>query len=145
MNYLEHLKHSFFAKGCAPTFSVHLYTINVIRRLFWHFLKNDKKVFLFIFADLIDAMPNKYKKFKQRVRIWQKKYLRYLIKKDWKKINDLYFINTYEWELYLEHHPDRKTYFDKIKKMRDRLLDIELEKERIDYDYLSKYMEKYVQ
>ena len=28
--------------------------------------------------------------------------------------------------------------------MRDRLLDIELEKERIDYDYLSKYMEKYV-
>ena len=71
--------------------------------------------------------------------------MRYLIKKDWKKINDLYFINTYEWDLYLEHNPDRKIYFDKIKKMRERLVDIEIEKERIDYDYLSKYMEKYFQ
>lgn len=62
MNYLESLKRSFFAKGCAPTFSVHLYTLNVMRRLFWNYIKKDKKVLLFMFADITDCLPNKFKK-----------------------------------------------------------------------------------
>lgn len=145
MTYIDHIKNSVFATGCAPTLKVHLYTMNIIRKVLWKFLKKEKKVFLFLFADLLETIiPNKWENLKKKVHWWTKRYLNYLIAKDWKKIDSMYFINAGEWEDYIKKHPDRKEYFDKRKTIDTKLAEIYLDQERIDFDYLSKYTQKYM-
>ena len=145
MTYIDHIKNSVFATGCAPTLKVHLYTMNIIRKVLWKFLKKEKKVFLFLFADLLETIiPNKWENLKKKVHWWATRYLNYLIAKDWKRIDSLYFINAGEWEDYLKKHPERKEYFDKRKTIDTKLAEIYLDQERIDFDYLSKYTQKYM-
>lgn len=115
-DYIQHIKNSFFATGCAPTFKVHLYAMNVIRKVLWKFLKKEKKVLIFVLEDIVQTIiPDKWENLKKRIHWWAKKYLNYLIAKDWKKIDDMYFINVEEWDDYLEKHPDRKEYFEKLR------------------------------
>lgn len=145
MTYLEHIKNSIFATGCAPTLKVHLYTMNIIRKVLWKFLKKEKKVFIFLFADLLETIvPDKLENLKKKIHWWAKKYLNYLIAKDWEKIDDLYFMNVEDWDDYLKKHPDIKKYFEKRKKLDTKLVDIHLDQERIDCDFLANYTKRYM-
>ena len=119
--------------------------MNIIRKVLWKFLKKEKKVFIFLFADLLETIiPNKWENLKKKVHWWATRYLNYLIAKDWTRIDSLYFINAGEWEDYLKKHPDRKEYFDKRKTLDTKLAEIYLDQERVDFDYLSKYTQKYM-
>ena len=144
MTYIDHIKNSVFATGCAPTFKVHLYAMNVIRKVLWKILKKEKRVFIFVLEDIVQTIiPDKWENLKKRIHWWTKKYLNYLIAKDWKKIDDMYFINGEEWEDYLKKHPDRKEYFEKRRKLDIKLVDIYLDQERVDAYFLCNYAQKY--
>ena len=144
-DYVQHIKNSIFATGCAPTFKVHLYTMNIMRKVLWKFLKKEKRVFIFMFEDLLQTMiPNRWENLKKKLHWLATKYLNYLIAKDWTKIDELYFQNALDWEDYLKKHPDRKEYFEKRKKLTTKLVDIYLDQERIDGDFMDKYTKKYM-
>jgi len=49
-----------------------------------------------------------------------------------------------KWEDYLKQHPDRKEYFEKRKKIYIKMLEIYLDQERVDYNFMEKYTRKYM-
>ena len=70
--------------------------------------------------------------------------MNYLISKDWTKIDYYYFIDDEKWYKYLKEHPERKKYFEKLTNINQKLVEIYLDQERIDSDFLSKYITKYL-
>ena len=145
MTYIDYIKNSFFSTGCAPTFKVHLYAIRLILKIIMKFALQEKKVFIFFFFFcLLKVIPNKWNNLKNKIIRWQDKYLNYLISKDWTKIDYYYFIDDEKWYKYLKEHPERKKYFEKLTNINQKLVEIYLDQERIDSDFLSKYITKYL-
>lgn len=145
MTYLDHIKNSVFATGCAPTLKVHLYAIRLIVKILFKFVLQEKKIFIFLAIDLLICfIPDKWNNLINKITLWRNKYLNYLISKDWTKYSQCYFLDDTEWENYLKKHPDRKEYFDKCRKLNRKMLEIYLDQERVDFDYLSKYTQKYM-
>lgn len=145
MTYIDHIKNSFFATGCAPTFKVHLYVIRLIVKILFKFALQEKKVFIFFAIDLLLCfIPNKWKNLQNKINLWRDKYLNYLINKDWTKIDEWYFLDDDKWNYYLKQHPDRKEYFENRRKMDFKLVEIYLDQERVDVCFMSNYIGKYM-
>ena len=145
MTYIEHIKNSIFATGCAPTLKVHLYAIRLIIKILMKFALQEKKIFLFFAMDLlICAIPNKWKNLQDKITWWRDKYLNYLISKDWTKYDQWYFLDDDKWKDYLKKHPDRKEYFDKLQKMNYKMVEIYLDQERVDSNFMEKYTKRYM-
>ena len=145
MTYIDHIKNSFFATGCAPTFKVHLYVIRLIVKILFKFALLEKKVFIFFAIELLLCfIPNKWKNLQNKINWWRDKYLNYLINKDWTKIDEWYFLDYAKWYDYLKQHPDRKEYFEKRKKIDIKMLEIYLDQERVDSCFIGNYIRKYM-
>lgn len=145
MTYLEHIKNSILATGCAPTLKVHLYAIRLIIKILLKFALQEKKIFIFFGMDLLICfIPNKLKNLENKITWWRDKYLNYLISKDWTKYDQWYFLDECEWDDYLKQHPDRKEYFEKRRKMDFKLLEIYLDQERVDSHFMEKYTKRYM-
>jgi hypothetical protein len=145
MTYLDHIKNSVLATGCAPTLKVHLYAIRLIIKILLKFALQDKKIFIFFGLDLLICfIPNKLKNLEEKITWWRDKYLNYLISKDWTKIDAWYFLDDDKWNDYLKEHPDRKEYFEKRRKMDFKLLEIYLDQERVDSHFMEKYTKRYM-
>lgn len=145
MTYTEHIKNSIFATGCAPTLKVHLYAIRLIAKIIWKFALLEKKIFIFFAMDLLlCVIPNKWKNLQEKINWWRDKYLNYLISKDWTKYDQWYFLDEDKWNDYLKKHPDRKEYFEKRRKMDFKMLEIYLDQERVDYNFMEKYTRRYM-
>ena len=145
MTYIDHLKNSILASGCAPTLKVHLYAIRLIVKILFKFAFQEKKIFIFFGLDLLICfIPNKLKNIEEKITWWRDKYLNYLISKDWTKYNQWYFLDECRWDYYLEQHPDRKEYFEKLKKMDFKLVEIYLDQERVDSHFMKKYTKRYM-
>lgn len=143
--YIQHIKNSVLATGCAPTLKVHLYAIRLIVKILLKFALLEKKVFIFFAIDLLLCfIPNKLKNLENKITWWRDKYLNYLINKDWTKIDSWYFLDEDKWYDYLKQHPDRKEYFEKRKKIDIKMLEIYLDQERVDYNFMEKYTRKYM-
>lgn len=114
MTYLDYIKNSVLATGCAPTLKVHLYAIRLIIKILLKFALKKKKIFIFFGMDLLICfVPNKWKNLENKITWWRDKYLNYLINKDWTKYDSWYFLDDDKWNDYLKQHPDRKEYFEK--------------------------------
>lgn len=145
MTYLDHIKNSVFATGCAPTLKVHLYAIRLIIKILFKFALQEKKIFIFFVMDLLICfIPNKLNNLENKITWWRNKYLNYLINKDWTKYDQWYFLDETKWAEYLEEHPDRKEYFEKRRKMDFKLLEIYLDQERVDSHFMEKYTKRYM-
>ena len=143
--YIQHIKNSVFATGCAPTLKVHLYAIRLIVKILLKFALQDKKIFIFFGLDLLICfIPNKLKNLENKITWWRYKYLNYLISKDWTKYDSWYFLDDDKWNDYLKEHPDRKEYFEKRRKMDSKLLEIYLDQERVDSNFMEKYTKRYM-
>jgi hypothetical protein len=143
--YIQHIKNSVFATGCAPTLKVHLYAIRLIVKILLKFALQEKKIFIFFGLDLLICfIPNKLKNLEEKITWWRDKYLNYLISKDWTKIDAWYFLDDDKWNDYLKEHPDRKEYFEKRRKMDFKLLEIYLDQERVDSHFMEKYTKRYM-
>lgn len=143
--YIQHIKNSVLATGCAPTLKVHLYVLRLILKIIMKFAIQEKKVFIFFAMDLLVCIiPNRWEKLQDKITWWRDKYLNYLISKDWTKYDQWYFLNEYKWDDYLKKHPDRKEYFDKRRKMDFKLVEIYLDQERVDSNFMEKYTKKYM-
>ena len=145
MTYLDHIKNSILATGCAPTLKVHLYAIRLIIKILFKFAIQEKKIFIFFGMDLLICfIPNKLKNLENKITWWRDKYLNYLISKDWTKYDQWYFLDEVKWDDYLKEHPDRKEYFEKRRKMDFKLLEIYLDQERVDSRFMEKYTKRYM-
>lgn len=145
MTYLDHIKNSVLATGCAPTLKVHLYAIRLIIKILFKFALQEKKIFIFFAIDLLLCfIPSKWNNLQNKITWWRDKYLNYLINKDWTKIDYCYFENDETWNKYLKEHPDRKEYFEKRRKMDFKLLEIYLDQERVDSHFMEKYTKRYM-
>ncbi len=145
MTYIDHIKNSVFATGCAPTLKVHLYAIRLIAKILLKFELLEKKIFIFFAADLLICLiPNKWDNLQSKITWWRDKYLNYLISKDWTKYDQWYFLDEDKWNDYLKKHPDRKEYFDKRRKMNYKMLEIYLDQERVDSNFMEKYTRRYM-
>lgn len=145
MTYIDHIKNSFFADGCAPTFKVHLYLICLIAKISWKYVIQEKKVFIYLAIDLLLlVIPDKLNNLKDKITLWKNKYLNYLINKDWRKVDFLYFNDDEKWNEYLKEHPERKEYFEKMHKYNSKLAEIFLDQERVDSNFVSNYIDKYM-
>jgi len=145
MTYIDHIKNSFFATGCAPTFKVHLYVIRLFVKLIRKYALQEKKVFIFLAGDFVERfIPNSWTKIKETYFWCRDKYLNYLINKDWTKIDDLYFKDYEKWKKYLKEHPERKEYFEKRTNIVQKLIEIYLDQERVDACFMSNYARKYM-
>ena len=145
MTYLDHIKNSILATGCAPTLKVHLYAIRLIVKILLKFAIQEKKIFIFFGMDLLICfIPCKLKNIENKVTWWRDKYLNYLISKDWTKYDQWYFLDECKWDDYLKQHPDRKEYFEKRRKMDFKLLEIYLDQERVDSHFMEKYTKRYM-
>lgn len=145
MTYLEHIKNSILATGCAPTLKVHLYAIRLIIKILFKFALQEKKIFIFFGMDLLICfIPNKLKNIENKITWLRDKYLNYLISKDWTKYDQWYFLDECKWDDYLNQHPDRKEYFEKRRKMDFKLLEIYLDQERVDSHFMEKYTKRYM-
>lgn len=124
MTYLDYIKNSVLATGCALTLKVHLYAIRLIVKILLKFAIQEKKIFIFFGMDLLICfIPNKLKNLEKKITWWRYKYLNYLISKYWTKYDQLYFLDEAQWYEYLEQHLDRKEYFEKRRKMDFKLLE----------------------
>ena len=145
MTYLDHIKNSILATGCAPTLKVHLYAIRLIIKILFKFALPEKKIFIFFGLDLLICfIPSKLKNIENKITWWRDKYLNYLISKDWTKYDQWYFLDECNWDDYLKQHPDRKEYFEKRRKMDFKLLEIYLDQERVDSHFMEKYTKRYM-
>lgn len=145
MTYLDYIKNSVLATGCAPTLKVHLYAIRLIIKIILKFALKRKKIFIFFGMDLLICfVPNKWKNLENKITWWRDKYLNYLINKDWIKYDAWYFLDDDKWNDYLKQHPDRKEYFKKTHKMDFKLLEIYLDQERVDFNFIEKYTKRYM-
>lgn len=145
MTYLDYINNSVLATGCAPTLKVHLYAIRLIIKILFKFALKKKKIFIFFGMDLfICFVPNKWKNLENKITWWRDKYLNYLINKDWTKYDSWYFLDDDKWNDYLKQHPDRKEYFEKTHKMDFKLLEIYLDQERVDFNFIEKYTKRYM-
>lgn len=145
MTYLDHIKNSILATGCAPTLKVHLYAIRLIVKILFKFALLEKKIFIFFAMDLLICfIPNKLKNLENKITWWRDKYLNYLISKDWTKYDQWYFLDECKWDEYLKNHPDRKEYFEKRRKMDFKLVEIYLDQERVDSNFMEKYTKRYM-
>lgn len=145
MTYLDHIKNSILATGCAPTLKVHLYAIRLIVKILFKFALQEKKIFIFFGLDLLICfIPGKLKNLENKITWWRDKYLNYLISKDWTKYDQWYFLDECKWDDYLKQHPDRKAYFEKRRKMDFKLLEIYLDQERVDSHFMEKYTKRYM-
>lgn len=145
MTYLDHIKNSILATGCALTLKVHLYAICLIIKILLKFALQEKKIFIFFGMDLLICfIPNKLKNLENKITWWRDKYLNYLINKDWTKYDSWYFLDDDKWNDYLKQHPDRKEYFEKTQKMDFKLLEIYLDQERVDCNFIEKYTKRYM-
>lgn len=145
MTYLEHLKNSVFATGCAPTLKVHLYAIHLIAKILWKYAIQEKKIFIFFVMDLLICfIPDRWNKLTDKISWLRNKYLNYLISKDWTKYDQWYFLDEDKWDDYLKKHPDRKEYFEKRRKMDFKMLEIYLDQERVDSHFMEKYTKRYM-
>lgn len=145
MTYLDHIKNSILATGCAPTLKVHLYAIRLIVKILFKFALQEKKIFIFFGMDLLICfIPNKLKSIEEKITWWRDKYLNYLISKDWTKYDQWYFLDECKWDEYLKNHPDRKEYFEKRRKMDFKLVEIYLDQERVDSHFMEKYTKRYM-
>lgn len=144
MTYIDHIKNSVFATGCAPTLKVHLYAIRLIVKILLKFAFKDKKELILLAGDTVDALLQAIWKPIKIYKFWRNKYLNYLINKDWTKIDYYYFEDEDIWYDYLKKHPDRKEYFEKRKKIDIKMLEIYLDQERVDYSFIDKYTRKYM-
>ena len=143
--YIQHIKNSVFATGCAPTLKVHLYAIRLIVKILLKFALQEKKIFIFFGLDLLICfIPNKLKNLENKITWWRYKYLNYLISKDWTKYDSWYFLDDDKWNDYLKEHPDRKEYFEKRRKMDFKLVEIYLDQERVDSNFMEKYTKRYM-
>ena len=145
MTYIDNIKNSILATGCAPTLKVHLYAIRLIVKILLKFALQEKKVFIFFGLDLLICfIPKKLKNLEDKITWWREKYLNYLISKDWTKYDQWYFLDEAKWDEYLKQHPDRKEYFEKRRKMDFKLLEIYLDQERVDSHFMEKYTKRYM-
>lgn len=145
MTYLDHIKNSILATGCAPTLKVHLYAIRLIIKILFKFALQEKKIFIFFGMDLLICfIPGKLNNLERKITWWRDKYLNYLISKDWTKYDSWYFLDECKWDDYLKQHPDRKAYFEKRRKMDFKLLEIYLDQERVDSHFMEKYTKRYM-
>lgn len=143
--YIQNIKNSVFATGCAPTLKVHLYAIRLIVKILFKFALQEKKIFIFFAIDLLICfIPNKLKNLENKITWWRDKYLNYLISKDWTKYDIWYFLDEDKWNNYLKKHPDRKEYFEKRRKLDFKLVEIFLDQERVDADFMANYTKKYM-
>jgi len=141
--YIQHIKNSVFATGCAPTLKVHLYVIRLIVKILLKFALQDKKIFIFFGLDLLICFIP-WNNLENKITWWRYKYLNYLISKDWTKYDSWYFLDDDKWNDYLKEHPDRKEYFEKRRKMDSKLLEIYLDQERVDSNFMEKYTKRYM-
>ena len=145
MTYIDHIKNSVFATGCAPTLKVHLYVIRLITKILFKFALQEKKVFIFIVGDCVRCIiPKSWKKTIKFYNFWRDKYLNYLIHKDWTKIDYWYFGDEEKWNNYLNENPERKKYFEKRSNQTLKLVEIFLDQERVDSYFMSTYAQKYM-
>lgn len=145
MTYLDHIKNSILATGCAPTLKVHLYAIRLIVKILFKFALQEKKIFIFFAMDLLICfVPSKLHNLEEKITWWRDKYLNYLISKDWTKYDQWYFLDEDKWNDYLKKHPDRKEYFDKLQKMNYKMVEIYLDQERVDSYFMEKYTKRYM-
>lgn len=143
--YIQNIKNSVFATGCAPTLKVHLYAIRLIVKILFKFALQEKKIFIFFAIDLLICfIPNKLKNLENKITWWRDKYLNYLISKDWTKYDQWYFLDECKWDEYLKEHPDRKEYFEKRRKMDFKLVEIYLDQERVYSHFMEKYTKRYM-
>ena len=109
------------------------------------FAIQEKKIFIFFGMDLLICfIPNKLKNLENKITWWRDKYLNYLISKDWTKYDQWYFLDDDKWKDYLKEYPDRKEYFEKRIKMDFKLLEIYLDQERVDCNFMEKYTKRYM-
>ncbi len=53
MTYLDYIKNSVLATGCAPTLKVHLYAIRLIIKILLKFALQEKKIFIFFWYGFV--------------------------------------------------------------------------------------------
>lgn len=93
---------------------------------------------------LVCFIPGKLKNLENKIIWWRDKYLNYLISKDWTKYDQWYFLDEDKWNDYLKQHPDRKEYFEKRRKMDFKLVEIYLDQERVDCNFMENYTKRYM-
>lgn len=74
--YIQNIKNSVFATGCAPTLKVHLYVIRLMAKILLKYALQDKKIFIFFAMDVLSCLiPNKWDYLIDKITWWRDKYL----------------------------------------------------------------------